>query len=472
MYIHPEPDTVSAGRAPADAPETATSRDLTSGSIAWSALTLAAPLMVSNLGAVFFQIFDLSFLSRLGDQPMAAAIIINQTIWQFLLMLMMGASFGTQSLIARATGAGDDRRASRTVGQALLLAGTVSGVVTCAGAFLSPQLFSLSGARAEFAGQGTPYLQLLLLLNVGLVGGMICRGVLVGAGDGRTPMIVSLVQFPITLFVEWVLIFGNVGFPELGIRGVAIGVVTGQILSFAIYATVLFRGWSRVAVRLADLRPNPAILVEIGRQSWPPALQMIGMVATTFAILRIMRGFDPSIQAAYSIGLRLGMIVPLISFPLVNACATLVGQAVGAGKTDRARSVVRTMIVFHVALMWPALALLATYRVELLSLLTSDPAVLAAGATYMLFFAASFSLVAIYFVLLRSLQGAGDFLVPMGISLGTIFFVTIPTAYFLSGTSLGPVGIWCGLLLNNVVSLSATGYWMSTGHWLRSPNPT
>ncbi len=462
---------MSAGRAPADAPETATSPDLTSGSIAWSALSLAAPLMVSNLGAVFFQIFDLSFLSRLGDQPMAAAIIINQTIWQFLLMLMMGASFGTQSLIARASGAGDDRRASRTVGQALLLAGTVSAVVSSAGFFLSPQLFALSGARAEFAGQGTPYLQLLLLLNVGLVGGMICRGVLVGAGDGRTPMIVSLVQFPITLLVEWVLIFGNLGFPELGIRGVAIGIVSGQILSFAIYATVLFRGWSRVTVRLADLRPNPAILSEIARQSWPPAVQMIGMVATTFAILRIMRGFDPSIQAAYSIGLRLGMIVPLISFPLVNACATLVGQAVGAGKPDRARSVVRTMIVFHVALMWPALALLATYRVELLSLLTSDPAVLAAGATYMLFFAASFSLVAIYFVLLRSLQGAGDFLVPMGISLGTVFLVTIPTAYVLSGTALGPIGIWCALLLNNVVSLSATGYWMSTGRWIRSPAP-
>ncbi len=442
--------------------------DLTTGSIARNAISLAAPLLVSNLGAVVFQVIDLGFLSTLGDQPMAAAIIINQTIWQLLMMLMLGASFGTQSLIAQAIGAGDDARAGRTVGQALLLVAAVSVSVMLAGTFLPARLFALSGARPEFAGEGVPYLRLLLLLNIGLVGGMISRGILVGAGDGRTPMIVSLVQFPITLFVEWTLIFGNLGFPRLGISGVAIGIASGQILSFLIYATVLFRGWSKVTVRLADLRPNPEILREIARKSWPPALQMIGMVVTTFTVLRIMRGFDPAIQAAYSIGLRLGMIVPLISFPLVNACATLVGQAVGAGDAQRAKDVVRSMTKLHVSIMWPALAILAFFRVELLSLLTDDPAVLRVGATYMLFFAASFSLVAIYFVLLRALQGAGDFLVPMSISLGVVFLVTIPFAFLLSRTGLAELGIWTALLLSNIASLVATAAWMRTGRWLRA----
>jgi len=441
--------------------------DLATGSLARSALTLSAPLLASNVGAVVFQVVDLSFLSRLGDQPMAAAIIINQTIWQLLMMLAMGASFGTQSLVARAIGSGDRDRAGRTAGQALLMAASVSIAVALVGLTFAPQLFAISGARPEFAPDGVPYLRILLLLNFGLVGGMIARGVLVGAGDGRTPLIVSLVQFPVTLLVEWVLIFGNWGFPALGIRGVALGLAAGQVVSLSIYGTVLFRGWTSLRITAAHLRPAPAILAEIGRQSWPPAVQMLTMVATTFAVLRITRSFDASVQAAYSIGLRLGMIVPLISFPLVNAAATLVGQALGAGDTARAKGAVRMMILVHAGFMWPILAGLAVFRGELLALLTADPGVLAAGSTYLLFFTASFALAAVYLVILRSLQGAGDFLGPMAISFATTFGLTIPLAYGLSHTELGAVGIWSALLLHNIVTLSLTAYWMSTGKWLR-----
>jgi putative MATE family efflux protein len=441
--------------------------DLTSGSIARSALRLAAPLLASNAGAVAFQVVDLRFLSWLGNEPMAAAIIVNQTIWQLLLMLMMGASFGTQALIARAIGSGDSERASQTGAQALLLAATVAALVAIAGNTATPFLFQLSGARPEFAEEGIPYLRILLTLNIGLVGGMIARGVLVGSGDGRTPLIVSMVQFPITLLTEWLLVFGNLGFPKLGIRGIAIGLITGQLTALTIYSTVLARGWSRVTIAPRHLIPRPRLLLQILRQSWPPALQMLGMVFTTFAILRIMRGFAPAIQAAYSIGLRLGMIVPLISFPLVNACATLVGQALGARKPERAKATVAMMVKLHVAVMWPLLGLLAYFRHDLLAILTSDPAILEAGSTYLLFFSASFSLVAIYFVILRSLQGAGDFLVPMAISLGTTFLVTIPSAYLLSRTGLEHVGIWTALLLHNIIALTATSYWMSTGKWLR-----
>ncbi len=456
-----------ADTAAAESPSTDETVDLTSGSIPRSAIRLAAPLLLSNAGAVIFQIVDLRFLSQLGDEPMAAAIIVNQTIWQLLMMLMMGASFGTQALIARAVGSGDTERASRTAAQALLLAATVATLVTLAGAFATPALFTLSGARAEFAADGIPYLRILLVLNVGLVGGMVARGILVGAGDGRTPLIVSMVQFPITLLMEWLLIFGNLGFPELGIRGVAIGLVVGQVTSLLIYTTVLARGWSHVSIAARHLLPDLRIIKEIASQSWPPALQMIGMVATTFAILRIMRDFSPAIQAAYSIGLRLGMIVPLISFPLVNACATLVGQALGAGKPDRAKATVSMMIKMHAAVMWPMLGILAFFRHELISSLTADQAVIEAGSTYLLFFASSFSLVAIYFVILRSLQGAGDFMGPMAISLGTTFTMTIPAAYLLSRTDLAHLGIWTALLLHNIVTLTATAYWMSRGKWLR-----
>ena len=72
-------------------------------------------------------------------------------------------------------------------------------------------------------------------------------------------------------------------------------------------------------------------------------------------------------------------------------------------------------------------------------------------------------------VLMRALQGAGDFIVPMAISLGSTFLVNLPAAYALSRwTDLGPTGIWCGGLLGGIATLIATAGWTATGRWTRA----
>ena len=82
-------------------------RDHTRGSLFASLLVLALPLLASSvLGGVVFQLVDLTFLSRLGEAPMAAVIIVNQTLRQLLMLLLIGGSFGSQALIAQAVGEG------------------------------------------------------------------------------------------------------------------------------------------------------------------------------------------------------------------------------------------------------------------------------------------------------------------------------------------------------------------------------
>ena len=443
-------------------------RDLLSGPILPALLVLAAPLLASNIGPVIYQVTDLSFISRLGEEAMASVIIANQTIWQIIVMIVMGSSFATQALIAQAIGAGDHDRAGRIAGQTILLAATFSATVALIGALFAERLFALTGSQPHFAPFGVPYLRLILMLNGGLCGALLLRGVLVGSGDATTPLLVSLVQTPIALLVEWTLIFGHFGAPALGVRGVALGLVSGQLLAASIYATVLARGRSRLHVRRRHLRPDPVIMKQIVRLAWPPAVQMMGMVATTFAVLQLTKGFGASIQAAYSIGLRIGMVVPLLSFPLVNACATLVGQALGARNQTRAWQAFRAGLLVHVLLMWSLLGLLCLFRGELLQLLSSDPEVIAAGRTYLLFFSGSFGLVAIYLVALRSLQGAGDFLAPMLLALTTTFVFTLPLAFVLAyHVDLGPIGVWTALLLHSLVTTTATVGWLVTRPWAK-----
>ena len=102
-------------------------RDHTTGRLTSSLLVLALPLLASGLfGTVVFQIVDLTFISRLGEAPMAAVVIVNQSLRQTFMLLLMGASFATQALIARAVGSGDVERAEQVAGQSVVLGGLLS----------------------------------------------------------------------------------------------------------------------------------------------------------------------------------------------------------------------------------------------------------------------------------------------------------------------------------------------------------
>jgi putative MATE family efflux protein len=444
-------------------------RDHTRGSLFVSLLMLALPLLASSvLGGVVFQLVDLTFLSRLGEAPMAAVIIVNQTLRQLLMLLLMGGSFGSQALIARAVGEGNIDRAEQVAGQLVLLGAGFASLVALVGLLFPELLFSLPGPDPSFYPHGVPYLRLLYVLSFGLVGTQCFIAILVGAGDTTTPFLVILTQTAVAIFAEWVLIFGNLGAPALGVRGAALGIASGQIVAMAIGLSVLFRGRARVHLRGRHLVPNPALMREILMLSWPPAIQMGAAVVMTFAYVRLAGMFGESVQAAYAIGLRLGMIAPMVCFPLATAGATLVGQALGSGSARRAWRAIGVALMVHGAVMWSFALGVFLFRSEILGLFSDDPKVIEVGAEYLLYLSGAFALWAFHFVFMRALHGAGDMLVPMGISLASTFLVSIPLAAFLSlGTDLGHQGLWIAFLATNVFATLAMGLRVATGRWSR-----
>jgi len=101
-------------------------RDHTRGNLIVSLLVLALPSLATSLSSVVFQLTDLTFISRLGEAPMAAVVIVNQSLRQTFFLVLMGGSLGTQALIARAIGAGDVEGAEHVAGQAIALGAGIS----------------------------------------------------------------------------------------------------------------------------------------------------------------------------------------------------------------------------------------------------------------------------------------------------------------------------------------------------------
>ncbi|MDH3214401.1 MAG: MATE family efflux transporter [Myxococcales bacterium] len=448
-------------------------RDHTRGRLIVSLAVLSLPLLISGLlyGAVF-QIVDLSFISRLGEAPMAAVIIVNQSLRTTVMMLVMGASFGAQALIARAVGEGRIEAAEQVAGQTIVLGGMLALALAAVGGLFPELLFSLPGPDPGFAAYGVPYVRWAFLLLFGFVGAMLVSGILTGAGDTTAPLFLTLVNIGVALFAEWCLIFGHLGAPALGVRGVALGLAIGQTTALSVGLSVLFRGRARVHLRRRHLRPDAAVLRAILAIAWPPALHMVGSLFLTFAFLRMSGHFGESVQAAYAIGLRLGMIAPAVCFPLATACATLVGQSLGAGDVARAKRAVAVGLLVHGSAMLLFAGTTFFLRREIMALLSDDPEVIRQGSEYLRYASGAFTMWAFYFVFFRSLQGAGDVIVPMVLSLGNTFCVTVPLAYVLAFVAgFGPTGLWMAFLTGSVVLTVTTGLYMATGRWTRRGAP-
>jgi putative MATE family efflux protein len=445
-------------------------RDHTQGSLLVSLVVLALPLIgMSLFGGVLFQIVDLKLVSGIGEDATTAVVVTNQSIRQIFFMLVMGASFGAQGLVSRHVGEGQADAADHVTGQTLLIGLGVSAFAALLGIVFARPLLEGMNVSPAVLEQGLPYLRWVLGLSIGFILTNLANAILNGAGDTTTPFLIAVAQTLVGLLAEWALIQGRLGLPALGIHGVALGAACGQLAGLLLVGRVITGGKARVHLRARHLVPDPPLIRRILSLSWPPAIQLIGGFLVTVFFIRWMGDFGPKAQAAYSIGLRLGMTVPMICFPLAGAIATLVGQAIGAGNVPRAWRAMGIGVLVHGGLMWSLAGFFFVFRYEVLGFFTDDAEVIDIGARLLVWQASSYVFMAFYFVFFRALQGAGDVRVPMLISVAGSLGFTLPLGWFLSTQQgLGPDGLFMASFAGAVLSTTTTGAWVATGHWTRA----
>jgi len=408
-------------------------RDHTRGNLLKSLAFLALPMLGSSLFAgVFFQLVDLKLISGLGADAITAVVVSNQAPRQIFFMMVVGGSFGTQALIARAVGMGNNEAADHIAGQVMLIGAALSVVVALLGIF--------------FPGE------MLAVMKV-----------------SESVLEITILQTFLALFAEWALIYGKLGAPALGVRGVALGLAFGQIVALGLLMRVVISGTSRIHLRRRHMRPDLKVLRQVVTLSWPPIVQMVGSFLVTIFFIRVMGGFSDKAQAAYSIGLRLAMAGPMLGLPLAGATATLVGQNLGAGRVQRAWRAVFVGLAVHGTLILCLAAGLFFFRVPLLEVFTQDPEVIAIGSEMLAYQAASMCMMAVYLVFFRTLQGAGDMIFPMAMSLANALLLTLPLGLYLAHTrEMGPSGIFIAGLAGSVTITLASSAWVATGRWTRA----
>jgi len=441
---------------------------ITEGSAAAAISRLAAPMLVGAILQNIQSLIDLFWVGRLGPSAVAA-VAMSGTILMVLFPMLMGLSTGTVALVARAIGARKPDEASEAAGQSLLLAlvlGSLSGVL---GWFYADELFAVLGAGPDVLAEGKGYLQISLLGSFTVFVLFIGNAALQGAGDTVSPMVVMAISNVLNIILDPLFIFGPGPFPAMGVYGAAIATVLAQAVAALGSLFVLFTGRSHLHVRLRHGSFHPGLAWRILRIGLPGSGQMLSRSLMSAVMMRIVATCGTAAVAAYGIGMRFHMILLMPAFALGGAAATMVGQNLGAGKPARARHAAWVATGLDAAVMAVAAVLIFPAAPGLIGLFNDHADVVAVGAHYLRVVSPFYLFAALGIVLGRGLNGAGDSVGPMVITIVTLWGLQVPLAVFFSRLwEPATEGIWWAMVVAFVVQGVLTALWFETGRWMRN----
>ena len=439
--------------------------DYTAGPIGRAILLLSVPMVLEMVLESVFAVVDIFWVSHLGADAVAA-VGLTESLLTLVYALAMGLGIGATALVARRIGEKDPAGAARGAAQALALALLVSLLLGTAGALLAPRLLALMGASPAVIRIGSGYATIMLGGEAAIIVLFVVNAVFRGAGDAAIAMRVLWLANAFNILLGPLFIFGVGPFPELGVTGAAVATTTGRAIG-ATYAVVrLFRPGSRVPVGRRHLVLDFGVMRQIVRLAASASLQTLVGMASWIGLVRILAGYGSAALAGYTIAVRLIIFAMLPSWGLSNAAATMVGQALGARKPDRAEASVwhagryNAVFLSVVGLLYFAGAPL------IVSAFTRDPAVTEHAVHCLRIVALGFPLYAYGMVLTQSFNGAGDTWTPTWLNLLCFWLFEIPLAWLLAGPARqGPSGVFWSIMAAFSVLALASAAVFRRGRW-------
>ncbi len=442
-------------------------------------LSLGLPLIGSHLARIAIHVSDTVMLGWYSVDALAALVIATSMIHIFY-FLGMGYGIGVMGVIATAIARGNETEVRRAARMALWLSGAHALLCMPVFWFSGPILLAL-GQTQVTAELAQDFLRIAGWGLVPMLGALAINSYLAAQERTAVAMWVTLAGLPVNVFLIWVLTFGNLGAPELGVRGAAIASVLVQVLGFL--ALAAYAHWLPSARKYHLFqrfwRPDWSAMRDVFRIGLPIGLTLVAE-GGLFVASNVMMGWIGTMElAAHGIALQITSATFMVHMGLSNAATVRVGQMMGRSDWQGMRDAGVTVIGLSLAFAAVTIALYLIAGPWLVALYLDPvdpraPAIIALGA-WLLVFAALFQLTdAMQVVALGFLRGVHDTRVPMWIAAFSYWVVGMPVAWALAfPLGVGPAGLWLGLCVG--LTLAAIGlmhrFWRghARGDWTARP---
>ncbi|MGH7720607.1 MAG: MATE family efflux transporter [Gemmatimonadaceae bacterium] len=440
-------------------------QDYTQGPIGRSIMLLAIPMVLEMVMESVFAVVDVFFVARLGSDAVAA-VGLTESLLTLMYTVAIGLGIGVTAMVARRIGENDREGAARVAVQALALGVILSAAIAAIGVPLAPRLLAIMGGSPEVIATGVGYTRVMLAGNASILLLFLINAIFRGAGDAAIAMRVLWLANLLNIVLGPCFIFGLGPFPELGVTGAAVATTIGRSTGVLYALRRLLRGGARVDVSRRHFRIEPGVMARLVRLSGTGMFQVFIGMASWIGLVRIISSFGSVALAGYVIGIRVIIFALLPSWGLSNAAATMVGQALGAGKPDRAERAVWRAAFYNVCFLGTVGLVFVVFAEQIVRIFTSDPAVIPFGVDCLRIVASGFLFYAYGMVITQSFNGAGDTWTPTVLNLFVFWLWEIPLAYALSVYfGMGPRGVFLAITIAFSTLAVVSAYFFRRGRW-------
>ena len=412
-------------------------------------LRLAAPIIAVQVGLHAMGVVDVAILGHYRGDALAAMSLGHVIVWGAL-AFCLGVLVAADPLLSQAVGAGDDAAVART----LLRGGWLAALLTVPAVILllpTETWLELLGQERDLAATAGTYARISAWGVLPFLWFQVVRSYTAAHARLRAQVVVIVVTNLVNVGLDWALVFGRAGFPELGVAGAAWATVTCRWLMCVGLLALVWRDIGPHVARLRDAAVRAQVLAlapikRLLRLGLPVGVQF-SLEMGIFALTAILIGwFGEAELAGHQVALQFASMSFMVPLGLSMATAVRVGWAVGRADMAAARRVARVALVTGGVVMSAFMIVFLVLPLPLARLLSDVPEVVA-WAALLIPVAAVFQVGdGLQVVAIGCLRGLGDTRTPMVVNVVGFWLVGLPIGCGLAfGLGQGPPGLWWGL---------------------------
>lgn len=447
-------------------------KDLTKGSELRVILSFAFPMLIGSLFQQFYNIVDRVIVGNFVGHEALAAVGSSFPLIFVLISMVIGISNGINIVISQYFGAKDFIKVKLAIDTMYIFVFFSSILMTVIGLLLSKYVFEWIKTPDEVIPQATLYFNIFVSGFILMFGFHATSAILRGLGDSKTPLYFLIVSTVVNIFLDWLFI-GPFGW---GVAGAAYATIISQGVALVLAIIYLKKVGSIIKFKFWNFQFDKAIFVSSIKIGIPSGMQTTFVALGGIVLFRIVNDFGTETIAAYSAAMGIDALASQPAMVFAAALSVFVGQNIGANKLYRVKKGLRHTWIMSTIVSLVVTTVVVIFSAPIMRLFSDNADVIRIGQNYLTIVCAFYVIFSSMFVTNGVMRGAGATIIPMFVTLISIWILRLPLSWIFSHgfdifgwhfPAMGPNGIWWGIPIAWTFGAIASFIYYLSGRWKR-----
>ncbi|MCM1494092.1 MAG: MATE family efflux transporter [Muribaculaceae bacterium] len=325
---------------------------------------MGIPMIISMMLQAVYNIVDSAFVANMGKNGEMAlnALTLAFPVQMLMVAVGIGTGVGVNALLAKSLGQGDREKASRTAGNGVCLMAVIYIVFLLFGLFGTKSYIASQTKNDVVAQMAVDYLQICCGCSFGILFFSLYEKVLQATGKSMYSTIAQVAGAVTNIILDPILIYGWMGFPEMGVRGAAYATVIGQIVSALCGLILHLKANREIKNGFRYIKPSASIIKGIYSIGFPAIIAQALMSVMTYLLNVIFVRIGENVVTAYGLYYKIQQFILFAAFGLRDAITPIVSFNHGMGSRERVKAGIKYGLLYTLAIM-----LIGSAALEILS---------------------------------------------------------------------------------------------------------